>query len=542
MVSQAPALSDARFRLDALRSVLAARWPLLALGAIFAIGFAIRAIDVTQDPLGFFADEAAAGVDAHAILTTGKDQFGSTLPFLFRSFGDYKLPVFIYSELPFVGALGLNELAVRLTSVTLGSLTIVTTYLMAGELFRRDDVEADRTALGRLRAGLPALASAAMLATMPWHIHYSRTGFGEMVSLPLMFTLAMWLFLRAIRRESSLLPATIALGVCFYTYRAGWVVLPPFLMVLALVYHRELRRHRRDLLISFVVFGVTLLPLARHLLFGPSDRASQAWIFNVDSDKSMPVLFFDFYKSYFGPSFLFEYGDAGMITRHYLPGHGVLYWFQLPLILVAFVRMALAWDKRYALLLALLVLYPLSGALSDTSPISSRTILGSVTFALLCGLGVATLVEMGASVSPRAAMFIALSVIAIVGGGLAVSLDAYLNRYFDDYPSLSAGFWGWQDGPQEIIGRFLALQPQYDQLIMDGTFNAPYIFFPFYAGDRCAKCDVGGPERYDPNRKQLFALRAENPELKNYAYVVRQTLHYPDGTPSFYLLEITGRK
>ncbi len=397
MVSQAPALSDARIRLDALKSVLAARWPLFAVGIVFCVAFAIRAIDVTTDPLGFFADEAAAGVDAHAILTTGRDQFGNTLPFFFRSLNDYKLPVFIYSELPFVGLLGLNELAVRLTVVTLGSLTIVTTYLMASELFGADEAVAT-TQFDRLRAVLPALAAAIMLAATPWHIHYSRTGFGELVSLPLLFTIATWLFLRAVRRETSIIPAAIAFGVCFYTYRGGWVVLPPLMLVLLLVYEREMRRRRRDLLIAAAVFGVMLLPLARHLLFGPSDRASEAWIFNVPSEKSPAALFWQFYRSYFTPSFLFQHGDNGPILRHYLPGHGELYWFQLPLILLALGRMAWRWDRRYALLLALLVLYPLSGALSDQSPISSRTILGSVTFALLTGLGVATLIADGGGV------------------------------------------------------------------------------------------------------------------------------------------------
>ncbi|HEX5368656.1 MAG TPA: glycosyltransferase family 39 protein, partial [Dehalococcoidia bacterium] len=532
MVSQAPALPDARLRLDALKSVLATRWPLLAVGAIFCVAFAIRAIDVTTDPLGFFADEAAAGVDAHAILTTGRDQFGHTLPFFFQSLGDYKLPVFIYSELPFVGLLGLNELAVRLTVATLGSLTIVTTYLMAGELFSPRDA-VTHTNIDRLRAAVPAFAAAVMLATMPWHIHYSRTGFGELVSLPLVFTLATWLFLRAIRRETSLIPAAIAFGVCFYTYRGGWVVLPPFLLVLLLVYERELGRSRRDALIALAVFGVLLLPLARHLLFGPADRASTAWIFNVPGDQSTTSLFWQHYRSYFSLSFLFQHGDNSFILRHYLPGQGELYWFQLPLILLALGRMAWHWDKRYVLLLALLVLYPLSGALSDQSPISSRTILGSVTFALLTGLGVATLVDLAAVSWPRASRVATIGALAIVAVVLSLSLGAYLQRYFDDYPALSAGYWGWQDGPQQIIGDFLAVQDDYDELILDGQFNAPEIFFPFYAGDQCVKCRVGGPELYIPNLHQLFALRAENPDLPNYSYIVLRTLRYPDGSPSF---------
>ncbi len=253
-------------------------------------------------------------------------------------------------------------------------------------------------------------------------------------------------------------------------------------------------------------------------------------------------MFWQFYRSYFTPSFLFQHGDNGLILRHYLPGHGELYWFQLPLILLALGRMAWRWDKHCALLLALLVLYPLSGALSDQSPISSRTILGSVTFALLTGLGIATLVELAAAVRPAAARATTVGVLAIVAVVFSLSLGAYLQRYFDDYPALSSGYWGWQDGPQEIIGRFLAVQDNYDQLIMDSEFNAPAIFFPFYAGDKCTKCLIGEPTLYKPQLRQLFALRVENQFLQKYNFVIRDTLRYPDGSPSFVLVEITGRK
>jgi 4-amino-4-deoxy-L-arabinose transferase-like glycosyltransferase len=515
--------------LDALdlRAFAAEHWRVLLLGALVLVGAAARLVDIVNNPHGFFTDEASFGLNADLILHTLRDEHGGFLPFLFRSFGEYKLPAFIYAEVPFMAIFGRSEAAVRVTSAVLGSLTIATTYLMAKELFRRE---------------LPALAAAACLAILPWHVHYSRTGLGDIVTWPLFFTAATYLFLRAVRDPRFLIPAAIAYGLTFYTYRASWVVLPPLLLILASVYWDELWEHRERALAALLLFSVLLLPIARHLLLGPEDRASQAWIFNLQTDQGLPDLFWHFYRSYFSVSFLFQHGDNWAITRHYLPGQGELYWAQLPLILLGGAAMLWRFNRRHLIVFALLLLYPLSGALSDTSPISSRTILGSVTFALLTGYGVWALVALLSWLQPRRSGLIAGGVLATVFVAGAYSYTAYAEHYFSDYPRLSAGYWGWQDGPQQIIAHFLKVQDDYDQLIMDGDFNSPEIFFRFYAGDACRKCVIGGLDRYNPNKRQLFALRPENVDAAHYAYRVLDSLSYPDGSPSFLFIEVLNRR
>ncbi len=507
--------------------LLANRWPLLVLGSLFALALAARAIDVVDNPRGFFTDEASFGLNAHLILTTAQDEHGEFLPLLFRSFGEFKLPVFVYAEVPFVAVFGRTELAVRLTSVVLGSLSVVTIYLLGREIFRRE---------------LPALAAAACLAILPWHIHYSRTGLGDIVALPLFFALAWYLFLRAVREERFLIPAAIALGIVFYTYRGGWVVMPPLLLIMLVVYRHELLRYRQTAKYAAIIFGVMMLPLVSHLLSDSGDRSSQAWIFNLDPEQGTLRLFWDFYKSYFSSSFLFEVGDNGAITRHYLPGQGVLYLFQLPLIIVGLVGLVAKFNRRYLLLLALVLLFPLGGALSNTSPISSRTILGSVTAALLTAAGLWMIVEtLATRLRPRGNL-VAAALIGIVVIVALVSFGSYLSRYHSQYPSLSAGYWGWQDGPEEIVDYFFAVEDRYDQLYMDGKFNAPRIFFEFYAGDDCQKCLIGGLDRYDPAMRQLFALRPENLNAGEFEYTVLDTLVFPDGELAFLFVEITGRR
>src|SRR5438270_3600910 len=91
----------------------------VAIALIIVLGFFLRIVNLQVSPPGFNADEAALGYNAYSILKTGKDEWGETLPLVFKSFSDYKPGVYVYLDIPFVALFGLNELAVRLPSIIL---------------------------------------------------------------------------------------------------------------------------------------------------------------------------------------------------------------------------------------------------------------------------------------------------------------------------------------------------------------------------------------------------------------------------------------
>ena len=502
------------------------RWTLPAiLVSIVALAAAVRVVGISDNPPGFFTDEASVGYNAYTILSSGRDEHGESWPVLFRAFGEYKLPVFIYSLVPFVAALGLTELAVRLAAATYGTLTVLTTFLLTGALFRRWWV---------------GLAAALFLAVMPWHIHYSRTGFGELVSFLPFLTLGLYLFLLGMRHNRSWLVSAVVLGATLYTYRAAWVVLPPLLVVLIVLYRRELLNGWRMALPALIITVLLSIPLLVHLSSDTGDRSQQAGILSLDLGTLGTIKRFAVqYRPYFSLPFLFQEGDNGAITRHYLPGFGQLYYVQLPLLALGALGLLFRPLREGTVLLALMLLYPLAGALSTESPISTRTILGAVVFAMLSAYGLMLLIDiLGKLIRPhrQAAVGVAIATITVL---MAISFASYLNRYHSEYPSLSAGYWGWQSGPKEIIEYFVSVEGQYDQLIMDGEFNAPYMFLRFYAPEGCGKCAIGNTTSYDPTLKQLFALRPNNLTPK-YTYRTVDALQYPDGEPAFSLVEITG--
>jgi 4-amino-4-deoxy-L-arabinose transferase-like glycosyltransferase len=149
---------------------------------IIASAFFLRVYHVTVVPPALSWDEVAIGYNAYSILKTGKDEHGRFLPVdTFISYGDYKPPLAIYATLPFVAIFGLGDLAVRLPAALFGTLTVLLTYFLVGELFRRDGL---------------ALLCMGILAISPWHINISRGGFEANIALCFV-VLGTWLALSA---------------------------------------------------------------------------------------------------------------------------------------------------------------------------------------------------------------------------------------------------------------------------------------------------------------------------------------------------------
>lgn len=499
---------------------------LIGLGCILLLAALVRVIGISDNPPGFFTDEASIGYNAYTILNHGVDEHGESWPVLFQAFGEFKLPVYIYGTVPFIMVLGLTEFAVRLASATFGIAAIVTVFLLAGAAFQQ-------------RAA--ALAAAFFLAIMPWHIHYSRTGFGELISFVPFVTLSLYLFIRGVRDDSRFLVlAGAVFGITLYTYRAAWVVIPLLLIMIVILYWRELTEQRKHAISGAVVLAVVSIPILLHLLSDSGDRSQDAGILKLGLNTGETInLFVKQYLSHLSLSFLFFEGDQHFITRHYLPGSGHLHLVQLPLIIFGLIGVARNPTREKMLILGLLVFFPLGGALSTDSPVSSRSILGTAAIAILSGYGLVVLVKWIASLDQSYARAATAGAVGLVVVLSVYAFGDYLGKY-SEYPNVSADYWGWQDGPQQIIEYFESAEAEYDQLIMTGEFNAPHMFFWFYAPEGCKKCVIGEADRFDPSQRQLFALKPHQIAEINPSYTVstRHTVEYPDGSLAFQLVEI----
>jgi tetratricopeptide (TPR) repeat protein len=114
-----------------------------------------------------------------------------------------------------------------------------------------------------------------------------------------------------------------------------------------------------------------------------------------------------------------------------------------------------------------------------------------------------------------------------------------METYHGRYEETSQDFWGWQWGARNLIDRFRDVEDEYDQLVMDSTFNAPEIFPLFYAPNDCEKCIIGHWDKYTPGTSQLFGLRAETAWM-TFEYDVKGQVYYPTGQLAFVFVEING--
>lgn len=503
---------------------------LIATLLILFVSFVIRIYNISSNPPGFFADEAAIGYNAYSLLKTGADEYHIPFPLFFRSFGDYRLPIPIYANIPFIAILGLTEVAVRITTIFLGLISIL--FFM---LFTRE-----------LRGNLAGICTGLILMILPWHIHLSRWG-SEYMSFPALLSISLFLYALSWKRKAFLPVSYTFFALTLYTYYPSLFVTPLFLILVTLFVFLSRKNDWKPLALSCIVFFVVCMPLITAFTDGTLMtrwKSVQSEKVSV-TEKATQIL--TTYRDAFTPDFLFLKGDLGMpghsITRHSVQGFGELYLFQILFIPVGMyfaLRKPIQGDAF--LMTWLLILYPLGSALTSDGILATRSLIGMIPLSFFTGIGIseiAILLYRKFHEAFTVAFFGAVFLIMLFSSGV------YLRAFYKDYPLYSADFWGWQEGPKYIMKYFLTQKDNYDDLYMSGEYNSGEIFPKFYDPTNiCKRCKMGDfkrqPEIYNPARKQLFALSPayveESPLGRRF-----KTLHlvyYPNGTVAFKIGEI----
>ncbi len=460
----------------------------LSLLFIVLLGFIIRVVDLTDNPAGFFADEASSGYNSYLLYKEGVVQ------------DYYRSPVGLYAFLPFVVLFGVNEFAVRFTSVFFGVLSILVIYFWAKYLFNRS----------------VGLLSAFFLAISPWHIHFSRIGFETSV-FGFFTLLAVYLYtlsLKNIRLFSYFLPILflgfLSYGVAFFQYPVIFFLGSIFIFL----YNRgkkDLIFFKRDFYILSFIWAVVLLMLLHYIrVLGGFQR----WDLLIINENILGVKeIVQGYLNHFSLDFLFLKGDIGFegsfIKRHSIPGMGQLYLFQLPLIILGCIFLLLqrrkfktGWEVLFFILLA----YPLGSALFQKNPFASRSFVGVFPFTVLSALGFYYLFALFKGKYRK-------YVLILTGILIAVSFGHWLYLW-KRYPLVSSGYWGWQYGFKKALLLLKKEENKYSELLITHRFNDSYTLLEFFNLQiDCRKCRImNNPIEIDLKRKQLFALRKEDIE------------------------------
>jgi 4-amino-4-deoxy-L-arabinose transferase-like glycosyltransferase len=472
------------------------------------------------------ADEAAIGYNAYSLIQTGRDEHGNSWPLDFQSFNDYKPGLYFYLVLPFVGALGLNEWAVRLPGALFGVAAVAMVYFLVREMF--DDE-------------WHALAASLFLAISPWHIHFSRGGWEANAATTFMLA-GVYAFVLSRRRRGLYLLSAVAFAASLYTYHAARVVVPLILPGLVFVYRKEVCRGGKLLFLSGLVGFVFVLPLLAGLLRGNLlSRAAGVGLLS-DSGPLMKVneqrgehgnyggliarlihnkavnyglAFASNWGEHFSGDFLFISGDE--IQRNKVPETGEMYLLDIVWLFVGLGAVARGYRKGWGLILWWFVVAPVAAALTFQSPHALRADNMTIPLAIISSFGMVVFLRWAARFRFGTLLYLA------VGIGLVWGFVRYERMYWlhmaKEYPFSS------QYGLKELVG-YLKDQGEYSNVIVTNRYDQPYILFLFYLKyppeefqaehvlterDRFGFSTVEGFDKYRFVQINYDVIRPENP-------------------------------
>lgn len=153
-------------------------WWGLSFGLGLLLAVLIRLPYYSQIPNGLNRDEAALGYNAFSLIKTGRDEFGKAWPVSITSFGDQKLPGYVYSLIPFIAVFGLETWVIRLPSLLAG-LALVLELGFLAKILAEKMGWSDKKGFW--------LTSLVMIftAVAPWANHFSRLAYEANLALAL---------------------------------------------------------------------------------------------------------------------------------------------------------------------------------------------------------------------------------------------------------------------------------------------------------------------------------------------------------------------
>lgn len=462
------------------------RLNLIILTAIITLAAILRFVQLETIP-AVNADEAALGYNAFSLLKTGKDEFGTPWPLLFRSFDDYKPGIYVYILLPFVKFLGLNVWAVRLPGVLLSIVCVGMMYPFTKLILGKNYPHRETI----------SLIAAFVLATNPWHIHFSRGAWETQVSTTFLL-IGIYGLIRGLNKFIWQIIGVSFMVLSLYTYHSMRVVVPLIALVYTITYFKK---HFNKLKYSLISVGVGLFLLIPFTiqLFSPQgiSRAQGVSIFadsgpiwranELRSFHQIPspiwvkllhnkataygLTFGQNYLSHFDGNFLFLNGDE--IQRNKVPYFGQMLLITLPFVIIGIIPLIKKKIRQKAMLVSWLFIAPIPAALTFQSPHAVRAYSLTIPLSIIIALGIYFFFS-------KAKKYISSKIVYT----LIVILFVWdISRYSINYHLLMVPRYPFssQYGLQELVAWTQTLQDQYDRIWVTDRYDQPYILFLFYS-------------------------------------------------------------
>ncbi len=545
---------------------------LIILLLILFFSFLLRVYRLDQNPPSLNWDEVSHGYNAYSIWKTGRDEWGARFPLIFRAYGDYKLPLYIYLTAPLVGIFGLNAYSVRLISVLSGLGLVAITYFMAKKITRND---------------LLSLLAAFLTAVSPWSLFVSRAALEANLGA-FLFAVGMYFWLDWLEEASRVGKLTLAVlfwGLSLYAYNSARVLVPLFFVISVFLFWRRKISLKKGM-ISLLFGLIFLIPLlgqflnrsgqARFELVNLTDQGAVNQIIALRGSSPLPkpvarVLynrptFFIFYAlrgylSNLSPKYLFFRGGS-----HYqfsFPNHELVYLVAAPFLLLGLILALFKGEQKEKVLAAWFLLAFIPSAITRDAPHVLRSILVLPSPMILTVLGLGA-IENKIRAGSR---FKGKLLISILFLAAAVSFARWWNDYWKIYPQ--AYSWAWQYGYQEVFSLVKEHYQEYERIFITKRYGEPHEFALFnlaweprlYQNDKNRKWDyhadwfwidgfdkfsfvndweIGKVSCQSVGRKAGKCLLITSPENYPAGWQKIKTINFMDGKAAFEILEKSG--
>lgn len=447
---------------------------------ILAVAFILRVYHVTRVPPSLSWDEVSIGYNAFSILKTARDEHGTFLPVsAFTSYGDYKPPLAIYLTVPFVAMFGLSDLAVRLPSVLLGTLTVLLTYLLVKELIKQ-------------KSDALALLSAGVLTLSPWHINISRGGFEANIAL-FFVVLGVWFVLKARSSLKYWLFAWLPFVASIYTFNSSRIVVVLLAPALVLFTLPDSKKNIRTFCLGILIAALAASPMLPHLVSKEARlRFTEVNIFTdpsvvetsnarIERGGGNPVSkivnnrrvgyarsFLLHFMDNLQPDFLFVKGDGN--PKFSVQDVGQLYLIEAPFLVIGIFALFIRFPGIAVFFMYWIIAAIIPAATARETPHALRVLNSLPTWHIFIAFGILTVYRY----MTKGKIFYSTLLIALY----LFSVMYYLHTYYRHYPVEYSG--EWQYGYREAIGRIADIGKKYDEIVITDSIGRPYMYTLFY--------------------------------------------------------------
>jgi len=461
---------------------------------IIILGGFLRFYKLGIIPDGLHVDEAYLGYNAFSILKTGREMTGDFLPLNLKSFL-YSPAGYSYFSIPFISLFNLSEFSARFASALFGTITIPMVFLLVKKIFSRFNY---KNAL--------ALISAFFLSISPWHINLSRVS-TENVLVVFFVTLGVFLFIKWLNEKKLylILLSMLSFFITIFTYQASRSFLPIFIPLL-FIYGYSLKKIKaKQFLLPIIIFVLLIIIPVILVLKSPelSFRIRTLSIFQSPSTQLVldeqiredgvlgisvsQARFFHnklinytqtFSQNYFRHfSYDFLFTDSGLPIRYTVTHMGLLYIFELPLLLLG-LWAVFRYDKKIGFFITgWILIAPIGSALTfDDVPNLQRTLVVFPAIPILSALGFVFFVNyLRNNIKRQSVLKVSYAVIFLI---ISYNLLFFIHNYFVN--NIVHRPWYRQEGYRQSVKELNANSKKFNKVVISESGSSPTIFLLFY--------------------------------------------------------------